>query len=218
LTIEYFVVGFTLGVTSGVGCALTCLPILVPRIAGSTPYVRGALFTSAIFSAGRFFSYMLLGIGASLLGSTLFNQAVRADLYPVAVFILGLIMVAYGISLLGNLRIGISKYCQYFGTQRTTLLLGFVSSFSFCVPLIVALTYVMELADLYVGLQFMTAFWVGTAVYMTAVGTFAGGVAKLASSLRNLTRIRRICGYASILIGAVFLLNLIGVLLGLPQV
>lgn len=218
MALEYFAVGFTLGVTSGVGCALTCVPILVPRIAGSTPYVRGAFFTSAVFSVGRFLSYMLLGIGASLLGSTLFNQAVRVNLYPVAVFIMGLVMVAYGISLLSGLRVGISRYCRPFGNQRTTLLLGFVSSFSFCVPLIVALTYVMGLADLNVGLQFMTAFWLGTAVYMTAVGTFAGEVAKLASSLRNLTKIRRICGYASILIGTVFLLNLLGVLLGFPQV
>jgi len=218
VSLENFGIGFTLGITSGVGCALTCIPILAPRIAGSTPHLRGGLVTSAVFSVGRFFSYMLLAIVVSLLGKTLVGSALQADMYPVALCVLGLVMVAYGVSLLSGLRIGFSRYCSYFRGQKTTLFLGFVTSFSFCVPLIVALTYVLGLENLSVGVLFMAAFWLGTAVYMTAVGTLVGGAAKVGSRLGNLVRIRRICGYASIMIGTVFLLNLLSVMLGFPQV
>ncbi len=217
MSFENFGLGFTLGVTSGVGCALTCIPILAPRIAGDTPYLRGALVTSATFSVGRFFSYMLLGVGVSLLGQTFIGQALQTDMYPVALCVLGIVMVAYGLSLLSGMRIGISRYCRYFKGQKITLFLGFTSSFSFCVPLVVALTYVVGVDSLLVAVLFMAAFWLGTAVYMTAVGTLVGGAAKLGKGLTTLVRIRRICGYASILIGTVFLLNLLSVMLGFPQ-
>jgi sulfite exporter TauE/SafE len=217
LSLETLGIGFALGVTSGVGCALTCIPILAPRIAGSTPSLRGGLASSTLFSVGRFFSYMLLGVGVSLIGQTLVGQALQAEIYPVALFVLGLVMVAYGISLLSGLRIGFSKYCQYFKGQKTTLVLGFTSSFSFCVPLVVALSYVVGLENLFASVLFMAAFWFGTAIYMTAVGTLVGGAAKVGGAFTNIVRIRRICGYASIMIGTVFLLNLLSALLGYPQ-
>jgi sulfite exporter TauE/SafE len=212
LVLEQLLVGLSLGLTSGVGCGITCIPILVPRVAGGGPGLRQALATTVSFSIGKFVSYSILGVLVSLLGRVALEQFGSTNFHPIILFILGIVMVIYGVSLTGGVRLGFTKSCQYFNGNHTTLFLGFVSSFSLCVPLIVSLVYVMDLGDLTLGMLFMTTFWLGTTIYMLAVGALVAGFLRVGVSQVSLSRIRRIVGYASVMIGIVFLLSGLGFL------
>jgi sulfite exporter TauE/SafE len=212
LVLEQLLIGLSLGLTSGVGCGITCIPILVPRVAGGGPGLGRALATTISFSVGKFVSYSILGVLVSLLGRAALEQFGSTDFHPIILFVLGIVMVAYGISLTGGVRLSFTKYCHYFNGNHTTLFLGFVSSFSLCVPLIVSLVYVMDLGDLMLGMLFMTTFWLGTTIYMLAVGALVAGVLKIGLTQASLLRIRRIVGYASAMIGIIFLLSGLGFL------
>lgn len=197
--------GLALGLGVGLSCAALCLPVLTPQIAARYPSSKKGLYASALFSIGRFASYLLLGVSAGVFGEiVLTNQT----FVPPIILILGCLLIFQGLSAIvrSDTKLG-SQMCRYLGVHRSTIVLGFLAGLRPCAVLIEAVIYSATLANVVVSVLFMTAFWLGTSVYTFAIGILTGTLTGMTSLHINMERIRRISGIALIIVGIVFLIQ-----------
>jgi hypothetical protein len=206
--IEAILAGFFLGAANSLRCTSICLPILSVQLLSSKGTVNNSLLIVGLFSLGRLVSYLAVAtifyFAASYVG-VLNSPYVKGS----SMVLLGLIMIYYCYR---SLVRDASVSCKDFSKGRFPLALGYLTSFSVCLPLLSVLSVYSDssisLAYVAVGM-----FWVGSSILpLVAVLPFVG-----LFRLKNGSFIQRIAligGLASGLLGLIFVVSGLQMLIG----
>ncbi|MFQ6085585.1 MAG: sulfite exporter TauE/SafE family protein [Candidatus Bathyarchaeia archaeon] len=199
--------GFSLGVGVALPCTAVCYPVVATHILADRPRAKEGFYTTILFTLGRLVSYLTLGVVSAFLGRIILGETQLAQkLLAPTLFTLGAVLALYGLSIWFGFRIRIGpKVCSYFGMSRSTIGLGILAGFRPCLPLLAALTYTTTLGNVAEGVFFMTSFWLGSVVYMPALGLATGAAASLGVKRMGMERIRRISGIALLIVGFLFM-------------
>jgi cytochrome c-type biogenesis protein len=197
-------------VTSLGPCNLATIPLIVGYVGGAKDLPKGRSFAlSSAFALGLAVTFMLLGIGAALIGG-LFGAGGRWWYYLVAA-----ICFLIGLNLLGVVQVSLPIW---FGGLRErislkgipgALVLGLVSGIvaSQCAtPVLVAiLTYVMAKGAIAYGASLLFVYALGRGAPVVLAGTFTGALKRLQSLNRWSGAIEKASGLIIILVGFYFL-------------
>lgn len=154
--------GWTLGLSTGAYCAVSCLPVLAPYImgAGERSLPRGLLIF-AIFLGGRLTAYLGFAAAAMLLG--------RLAAPALPAWAGGAAMLAAGLMLLSAPFLRLSRGCPAAlpAAGRTLpFSLGFLTGLNFCPPVLAGLVRIASLADIVSGLVYFSGFFTATAIFL----------------------------------------------------
>ncbi len=197
--------GFMLGMSVGPACLMACFPVLLPVVIGGLEVIRprqSAWYSWRIvgnFLCGRAVAYMTIGVLVGLLGSRLGATGYKLALG--ASLLMSLMMIAYGLGAnVLHLRT-CSTVVRFAGKAHLPVLLGFLTGFNMCPPLLMAMARCLAngQSPLYGGLFFL-AFFAASSLYMLPAGA-ARLLAKFGPYAVNTGRL------AAVLVGLYFLVN-----------
>jgi cytochrome c-type biogenesis protein len=206
-----FIMVFLGGVVTSLGpCNIATIPLIVGYVGGSQNLSRPRSFSlSLAFAVGLALTFMLLGIGAALIGG-LIGAATRWWYYLVAG-----ICFLIGLNMLGLLKFNLPLW---FGGLRErvglkglpgALALGLVSGLvaSQCATPVLAaiLTYVMAKGALLYGAALLFVYALGRGVPVVLAGTFTGALKSFQQLGRWSEIIERASGVIVIAVGLYFL-------------
>ncbi len=211
MVLRAVVTGFFLGLSASPACLGVCLPVLLPHIgvvSGGSP-LRAGFAASSLFALGRLILYLCLGTAVFALGASM----MQADLWSNTTWVrLGHILLAvlvalYGVSVVFNWpRL---TWCQtlFHGPRPQPLLsilLGALAGSILCPALWLAFLQVAELAWLPLALLCILSFWLGSSLFVIAIGVSAGALLKY---WRNLPQVRGVAGATLIFVGVLYMIG-----------
>jgi len=206
-----FIFVFLGGVVTSIGpCNIATLPLIVGYVGGSRNLSRGRSFAlSFAFATGLAFTFVLLGVGAALIGG-LIGASARWWYYVVAA-----ICFVIGLQMLGAIQINLP---DWFGGLREkiglkgvpgALALGLVSGLvaSQCATPVLAaiLTYVMAEGTYAYGASLLFVYAMGRGVPVVLAGTFTGALKSFQRLAGWSTVIEKTSGVIVLLVGFYFL-------------
>ena len=206
-----FVLTFLGGVITSIGpCNIATIPLIVGFVGGSHNLSRGRSFAlSFAFAIGLALTFMLLGVGAALIGG-LIGAAARWWYYLVA-----MICFVIGLQILGAIHITAPGW---FGGLRENvglkgvpgaLALGLVSGLvaSQCATPVLAavLTYVMAEGAIAYGATLLFVYALGRGVPVVLAGTFTGALKRMQALGRWSDVVEKASGAIIIAVGFYFL-------------
>ena len=129
-----------------------------------------------LFLLGRLAAYVLVGLGAGLLGGLLARfWAVKAVVLPVFYLLLGILMIVYAVAQsfpdLGFCR----RLNPRLESNWYLLLLGFLAGVNLCPPFVLALAAALDAGGVLRSVVFFMVFFLATSIYLVPL-LFAGGV------------------------------------------
>lgn len=199
------------GVVTSLGpCNVATIPLIVGYVGGSHNLSRGRSFMlSLTFAVGLAITFMLLGIGAALIGG-LIGVSMRWWYYLVAA-----ICFVIGLKMLGAIPLNLPTW---FGGLREkvglkglpgALVLGLVSGLvaSQCATPVLAaiLTYVMAEGALAYGATLLFVYALGRGVPVVLAGTFTGALKRMQAFGRWSDVIEKASGVIIVAVGFYFL-------------
>ena len=161
--------GFMLGLSTGPLCMGSCLPVLLPFSFNDTSAGTDKNFIMKFlgqFLAGRFISYILVGLGIGYVGS-IFNSAILNKItLTIMIFLAGL-LIAYGFGIrLSNVGLCQSAH-KYANSKRFPFILGVLTGVNVCAPFLLAIFYSFERSTTPLfGVIFFMAFFFSTSLYL----------------------------------------------------
>jgi sulfite exporter TauE/SafE len=170
---------FLLGLSTGLFCAGFCLPLAAPVLfARQKQGIGGSAGGVGLFLLGRLAAYLLVGLGAGLLGGLLSRLwSVKAVLLPVLYVLLGLLMVGYAlIQSFPNLSL-CRRLSPKLESNWYLLALGFLAGINICPPFLLAIAAAIDAGGVLNAVVFFLVFFVATSVYLVPL-LFAGGVTR----------------------------------------
>lgn len=168
---------FLLGLSTGLFCAGFCLPLAAPVLFSRNRQGIGKSASGVgLFLLGRLAAYLLVGLGAGLLGDWLTRLwAVKAVVLPVFYLLLGVLMIVYAVAQsfpdLGLCR----RLNPKLESNWYLLLLGFLAGVNLCPPFVLALAAAVDAGGVLRSVVFFLVFFVATSIYLIPL-VFAGGV------------------------------------------
>ncbi|MGA1975052.1 MAG: sulfite exporter TauE/SafE family protein [Conexivisphaerales archaeon] len=210
-----------LGLSSGVQCTVTCLPLLLTQLTAAKRTVRDNLRISLLFSLGRLMVYFamayLLYISFRAFSGTLGNPLSES----LTSVLMGTILIYYCVKAirkkaatncgvrtqgkLAHLPFTNFAFRANPGRNSTSLLLGIVSSMSVCLPL-VALISLSANADLATAFSSVSLFWIGSSVYSVGLALTLAGVSRIRIGASLSRRVGFIGSLSGVMLGAIMLL------------
>ncbi len=155
--------GFTLGLTLGTTCLMTCTPIYLPYLISEDRKMGKSIFTVLEISAGRFFSYLAFGAIAGYTGSQI--SAINRELFTAIAYIL-----LSGFLILSAVRTHRkSKHCsipKMTKLTRSAFILGILTGINFCPAFLMALSNAVDLGGAISGMLLFLGFFIGTSLYL----------------------------------------------------
>jgi len=193
-------------------CLGFCGPILAGFIAAYKPSFKKGLFAYFSFSAGKLASYMFIGALCGLFSGILKNALFTGGLEAMNA-VLGVLILGIGVLTLAFPEPLKNRFCSFFarGNLRNAGLLGLLTGFAPCLPLLGILSYIIIIAhSVGEGVLYALAFGAGTAVSPVILlaglsGHLAGG---FASRPKARAVIRVVSGLLLAGMGAAILLKL----------
>ncbi len=167
--------GFVLGLTLGVSCLGTCLPVLLPYLFGEHRALKKNIGGVVLFLLGRLVGYIIFGTIAGAVGSQL-PLTVRQPLTGAAYIILSGLLFFQAFR-----RINIEESCPAKRWQRLAanpLIFGLLLGLNPCPAFLLATSRAIEYGGPLAGAILFIGFFLGTSVFFLPVGFF-GGLAKL---------------------------------------
>lgn len=187
--LEFYLI-FTLGLISSLHCVSMCGPIV---LAYSLPLGSSKLpkqFVAHLaYNAGRIITYTLLGAVAGFLGTTIGFVGQLAGIENIVAIVAGTLMVLAGLLMLDllpskrlqkyNPLLYTSKFLKPLGSRLTSstvgskFTLGLIFGYLPCGLIYAALLKSMATGEVFAGALTMTAFGLGTAFSLLAIGIFS---------------------------------------------
>ncbi|MBI5832778.1 MAG: sulfite exporter TauE/SafE family protein [Armatimonadetes bacterium] len=154
--------GWILGLGTGLLCAASCLPVMLPfMVAAGSGQARNAGRSLGEFLLGRLAAYLLLGLLAGLAGQQLQGSPLAIHLLGLATLLLGGLLLANGIGRSFPEARPCAALCGSRVGRRVPLAAGFVMGLSPCAPLLAALAGAAERGPLG-ALALMVSFFVAS--------------------------------------------------------
>ncbi len=158
-----------LGLSTGSFCLGFCLPVALPVLLGAKTKGMGtSTIRLSLFLFGRLVAYLLFGIIAGSLGTTLAHSPfLRIRIIPLLYILLALLLIIYGITELNPLaRFAPCRFIQpTINSIWFLFLLGFIAGISPCPPFLLAITRVIDIAGILNGILFFFIFFLATSLY-----------------------------------------------------
>ena len=162
--------GFLLGIATGTTCLATCGPIYAPYLMLSANSLRTSLLTLLEISAGRFFTYLLVGFIAGLMSKSLNLLGNRSWFTATAyiAFSLYLIYTAF--------RTHRRKHCcqtsKWQSLVQRPIVIGLLTGINFCPSFFLAFSKAVSLSGPVAGMALFGAFFVGTSLFLLPLSFF----------------------------------------------
>jgi sulfite exporter TauE/SafE len=176
--------GFILGLATGTTCFVTCGPIYAPYLMQVNRTWQSSLLVILELSAGRFFSYLIIGALAGAFGRAIADEQ-RIPLTIIAYLLFSSFLIV------SSLRSHRKERCcsvgRWYSFAERPLLLGVVTGINLCPPFLVAFTRAVDNAGVFAGMLFFTAFFAGTTLFLLPLAL--AGVAGQRIHLRRVARI-----------------------------
>lgn len=159
-----------LGLSAGSSCLGFCLPIALPVLFGTKASgVRTSTIRLITFLSGRLCAYLLFGIIAGSLGTTLAHSPfLRTRLLPLLYILLALFLIIYGITEINP--IAHLAPCRFIQPGVNSIwflfILGFLAGISPCPPFLLAITRVIDIAGIINGILFFIFFFFATSLFL----------------------------------------------------
>lgn len=159
---NYFIEGLTLGLATGISCAVFCIPVflgLTSRSINNITPTTDLLF----FLSGRFVAYILVGIIFSVIGMQF--DFVNIIEFVSRIFIATLLMI-WGIrgfieSDKEKSDCRIKKYIN-----SAPFIAGILTGISPCPPFIVGITRVFAIGNISAGVLYFLGFYLTTSIFL----------------------------------------------------
>ncbi|MCX5786300.1 MAG: sulfite exporter TauE/SafE family protein [Elusimicrobia bacterium] len=178
--------GFLLGLSTGVYCLASCLPVLAPYLlAGGSGFWKANLFIFLEFLAGRFLAYMLFALAAVSFGK-LSGPYLPPRVLAAGMAVTALLMFYSLFS--GHLKQHSSCLASFpaaWAEKRIPCLLGFLTGINICPPFAAGLLRLVGLADILKGLAYFGGFFVSTSLFLLPA---LAPTSFLSSRLKNIGR------------------------------
>ncbi len=143
-----FLTFFILGLSLGFGpCIASCGPILISYIAATDKEISKALRTYFFFSLARITAYLILSLAIFYLGQAALEKLL-GDFSPYLFRAGGIFIIFLGILIAAGKRWEVFKPCNFLEQHflkrdlKSILLLGLITGFTPCLPLIAAFSYI----------------------------------------------------------------------------
>ncbi len=211
MVLQAMVTSFFLGLSASPACLGVCLPVLLPHIGvvgGGRPLQAG-FAASFMFAVGRLLVYLCLGTALFALGASLQQAGLWKNTAWISAghYLLAVLVILYGISVVFEWPR--MAWCQtlFHGPRQRPLLsvlLGALAGSILCPALWLAFLQFTQLAWLPVAWLSIVTFWVGSSLFVIAVGVSAGA---LLGYWRNLPQVRGIAGATLIFVGLLYLIG-----------
>ncbi|MEM3614955.1 MAG: sulfite exporter TauE/SafE family protein [Nitrososphaerales archaeon] len=206
--IEAVLAGFILGVSNSVRCTSICLPILSVQLITGKKTVGNSLFIVTLFSLGRLMSYLAI--------STIFYLAAAQINVFETPLVKGLTSLSLGFVMIYHCYKSLVKSeqasCKTFSQGRIPFLLGYLTSFSACLPLLSVLS-MYSASNLSFAYAAVGMFWIGSSVLPLAATLPFFGLFRLkdTSAIQRITSIGALAGG---ILGLTFIVNSAQILIG----
>jgi sulfite exporter TauE/SafE len=154
--------GLALGLATGPLCVVSCGPVYAPYLMQKGRSTPQSIVTLIQISAGRFLTYLLIGLAAGALGTQIASLT-RAPFTAAAYILFSIVLV---ISAIRTKKC--EEGCKTAGWTRFAeipFILGMTTGISFCPSFLLALTKAVEQGGAFAGALVFGAFFIGTNIY-----------------------------------------------------
>lgn len=167
--IELLSEGFMLGLATGTTCLATCGPVYAPYLMQYERNFLKSLFALLEISAGRFITYVVIGIIAGFIGSSIAN--IEREYFTSIAYILFSLFL-----LLTTFRTSRKDRCcqtgKWAGITDRPLLLGLLTGINFCPSFLLAATKAIDHSGPLAGVVLFSSFFVGTSLFLLPLSFF----------------------------------------------
>jgi sulfite exporter TauE/SafE len=180
----YSVEGLLLGLATGPICLATCGPVYAPYLMQKSHSTLRSIITLLQISAGRFVTYLVIGLSAGALGTQI--ATLPKVWLTVASYVLFSVVLIISSIRTGKCDVG----CHLAGWTRfaeVPFILGMATGLSFCPSFLLAVTKAVDHGGLFAGAFLFGAFFIGTTIYFIPIVLF--GVIGKTYRLRMIGRI-----------------------------
>ncbi len=186
--------GFFAGLSVGVYCIGTCLPLFVPILLSNKRTPKSSFLLVLEFSLGRLVGYLIFGLIIGYLGE-LFKNEVLHILVSLGNIWTGILMILYS---LGSLD---KKICALipFAKIKWAFLIGLLTGVNICPPFLASLTHVFNLMSVLSSVFYFLLFFLGTSVYIIPAAFF--------HPISKSEIIRKIAQISGVLVGLYFVVR-----------
>lgn len=186
--------GFLAGLSVGVYCLGTCLPVFVPYLLSKERTPKSSFRIVLEFSLGRLLGYLTFGLALGWLGEQITNLTIH-KLVALGNIWTGLLMILYSLGTIDK------KFCSFLPFQKIKwiFLLGFLTGVNICPPFLASLTYVFNLQGAFAAVLYFLMFFLGTSVYIVPAALL--GVFTRFAWMQKLARV------SGVLVGLYFVLQ-----------
>lgn len=179
----YIAEGLLLGLATGPICLASCGPVYAPYLMQKSRGTAQSILTLVQISAGRFVTYLLIGLTAGALGAQI-ALLQRAWFSAVAYILFSIFLI-----LSAQRTKKCDEGCRTTGWTRFTeipFILGMATGISFCPSFLIAITKAVEHGGALAGALLFGAFFCGTNIYFVPFVLF--GIIGKTHQLRTLAR------------------------------
>lgn len=155
--------GLLLGLSTGVFCLATCVPIFLPQVLTEEDKLRGwGVFLK--FNFGRLMAYIIFGALFSWLGSQIHAQFLQKFLKIVSIS-LSILLILYGL----GLTLPRLKWCIWTVKIKFPIVSGFLLGINVCPPFLLALSQNFQTGQVINGIIYFIMFFIGTTLYLVPI-------------------------------------------------
>jgi len=167
--------GFTLGLTLGTSCLITCSPIYLPYLISEDRKLSKGIYAVLEISAGRFFSYLVFGAIAGYTGSQI--ASIDRQLFTgIAYILLSIYLVLSVVRTRRNeKKCHVPKMAKF---TRSAFALGILTGINFCPSFLITLSNAVDLGGVISGMLLFFGFFLGTSLYLIPLA-FIGQLSKV---------------------------------------
>jgi sulfite exporter TauE/SafE len=188
-----------LGLSTGLSCLGTCMPVLAPLMAGEERRSwHGKLLPFLMFTFGRLAAYLVVGLAAGWAGGTLEGHLPRG-IAGASFLGLGALLIVFGLKG-GFPNLGL---CRKFGSRidgaQTPFFFGLLMGLNLCPPFLAAFGDVFVSGRVLYGLVFFLVFFVVTTLFLLPTLLFG--------CLGSVPAARTIAQFAALIVGGLYVVQ-----------
>jgi sulfite exporter TauE/SafE len=158
----YIAEGLALGLATGPLCVVSCGPVYAPYLMQKGRSTQQSAVTLLQISAGRFLTYLLIGLTAGALGAQIASMT-RSWFTALAYLLFSIVLIVSAIR-----TKKCDEGCHAAGWSRFSeipFILGMLTGISFCPSFLLALTKAVHNGGALAGALLFAAFFIGTNIY-----------------------------------------------------
>jgi len=193
---ETIITGWTLGLSIGTTCIVTCTPIYIPYLlVEERKQLRNFLVILEI-SAGRFISYAIFGAVVGFLGTQIPDN--------IRILFTCIAYILFSIFLIGTV-LRVEKHCKkplmskLVNITKSPFYLGLLTGISPCPAFLLMLSKALDVGGAISGMLLFIAFFFGTTIYIIPLG-FIG-------FLNKIYIVKKFARYLAVLVAIFFIFS-----------